>query len=118
MAEKQPVDISGLTNALKDRQVNISDEIAESLAVLKDARNMFKGNGTPPTSDEISMMKGAIFASMKTIQACSVLTKARPELVGKSAGRVSSSELVSGREDSARDNRQAPSRLPPPDEGP
>lgn len=107
--EKKPVDVSGLLDALNTAQVNVSEEIAESLATLKAIREKCRQGDKPDDAD-----KGAIYASIKSLQGCSAVIKARPELAGKSAGRVTTAELVAGRDDVARDSRHTPSRLPPP----
>jgi hypothetical protein len=98
-SDRSPKDITGLTDALHDAQVDVCQEIADAKATLKELRRAAKRgpNGEPG----IEPTKADLFCAQmcyKTIQAAAILIKARPELVGKSAGKVSTGELLTPNE--------------------
>jgi hypothetical protein len=92
-SDRSPKDITGLTDALHDAQVDVCQEIAEAKATLKELRRNARA-GTEPTKADLFCAQ----MCYKTIQAAAILIKARPELVGKSAGKVSTGELLTPNE--------------------
>lgn len=90
-SNRQPVDITGLTDALAAEQIDVCEEIAAAKKVLRDLRHKALEGTDPTKADQF-----AAALAMKTIQSAAALIKVRPELVGKSAGKVSGAELLGG----------------------
>jgi hypothetical protein len=112
-SNRQPVDITGLKDALDNAQVDVCEEIAAAKATLKSLREKAMAGEEPTKADMF-----AASLAVKTIQSAAALIKVRPELVGKSAGKVSGAELLGG-DSHATSSTQQSSRdkaamLPPP----
>lgn len=112
-SNRTPVDITGLKDALAAEQIDVCREIAEAKATLRDLRNKAK-SGEEPTKADIFAAQMAI----KTLQGAAMIIKARPELTGKSAGRVSGAELLAadrhGGSHSQKNAQDKSAMLPPP----
>lgn len=90
-SNRQPVDITGLKDALAAEQIDVCQEIAAAKATLRNLREKALSGEEPSKADQF-----AASLAMKTIQSAAALIKVRPELVGKSAGKVSGAELLGG----------------------
>jgi hypothetical protein len=112
-SNRTPVDITGLKDALAAEQVDVCQEIAEAKATLRELRRKAKA-GEEPTKADLFCAQMCI----KTLQGAAMIIKARPELTGKSAGKVSGAELMAADRNadslSQKNAQDKAAMLPPP----
>lgn len=110
----QPVDIEGLKDALSKQGVSVSEMVAKRLKQIDDLAE----DEEPSKAKQFQAT-----IAFGSLRALAQLMKARPEVVAKSAGRVSSDELVgslaenNGQDIAGQPTRQPPARLPKPGDG-